>query len=147
MLSLIDRLLKRKPVADEKIKYRKQQFDYDCGQTCLTMLGYEGYRMFPGKEAVFQSKVAEIFGYTRDQILHIEFNGNTFFNNPHYLTVIGCTELEWHAVVGFKDQIYCPSLGIFKIPDYKKFIWSSVIGFQVPFAEDMKHTTVSDNQE
>jgi len=137
MPNLIAMLLKRKTklVADSRIRYGKQQSDYDCGQTCLDMLGYDGHRMFPGK-AVIEDKVAEIFGYARDQIRCIDFNEKTFFELPYFLTVMRGDQWGWHAVIGFKDQIYCPSLGIFKIPDYKKYIWNSTTGFPIPFAED-----------
>ena len=50
MLNLISKLLRRKPavIADERISYRKQEHDYDCGQTCLEMLGYSyAYALFP----------------------------------------------------------------------------------------------------
>lgn len=142
MSSLVDRLLKRKPkpIADEKISYRKQQFDYDCGQTCLDMLGWDGHQIFPEEfpeeRCFLGSKAAEIFGYTRNQISYTELNEDTFFENPYLLNVMRCDQWGWHAVIGFKDQIYCPSLGIFKIPEYTKYIWSSATGFPVPFAQE-----------
>ncbi len=65
MLSLIDRFLKRKPAANEKIKYIEQQFDYDCGQTCLDMLGHDGHNMFPDK-ALAREDLISIVGVKED---------------------------------------------------------------------------------
>ena len=143
MLNLIDRLLKQKPIADERIRYVKQRDDSDCGHACLCMLGYDGYQMFPRSRCIRVDKVAKIrvykvakkFGYTKNQISLIELNNNTFFEEPHFLTVMN--QSGFHAVIGFKDLIYCPSFGIFKIPDYTKYIYGlNTAGFPVPFADE-----------
>lgn len=156
MPTLIDRLLKRKPkpVANEKIEYRKQQFDYDCGQTCLGMLGWDGHQIFP-EGYIFISDLAEIFGHDINKIPLTKLDENTFFENPHLLTVMmgdtwGRTAIigfkdqspyfpifKMHAIIGFKDQVYCPSLGIFKIKDYRKFILDNLtVGFPIPLAQE-----------
>jgi hypothetical protein len=137
MQTLIERLFKRKskPVADKRIKYRRQKFDYDCGQTCLDMLGYNGYKIFPKPNGLTQDKVAEIFGHKSEEIISIEFSEQTYFDTPHFITVNTMAAWGWHNVIGYKDQIYCPSLGIFKIQDYKKYLWWGT-GFPIPFAED-----------
>ena len=141
MLNLVDRLLKQKPIADERIRYVKQRDDSDCGRACLCMMGYDGYQMFSRSGGIRVDKVAKKFGYTKNQISLIELNNNTFFEEPHFLTVSTMRAEQWgflavlHAVIGYKDQIYCPSLGIFKISEYTKYIWGRTIaGFPVPFA-------------
>ncbi len=138
MSSLIDRLLKRKPVADEKIRYIEQRFDYDCGQTCLDMLGYDGHKMFPGR-ALTREELRSIEGVKEDY--EIVLSETTHFEEPYIFDVPGVRDpSQYHFILVHGNRVYCPSLGVFKIKKYLRNIWSPRSAFQVPFAEDMKHT-------
>ena len=58
----------------------------------------------------------------------------SYFEDPHLLIVRPTTNHGNHFVLAYKDQIYCPSLGIFKILDFSRHVWSEVHAFSVPFA-------------
>ena len=138
MLSLIDRLLKRKPATDEKIRYIEQWLDYDCGQTCLDMLGYDGHNMFPGR-ALEREELISIEGVKEDY--EIVLSETTHFEEPYIFSVRSVVDpSQYHFILVHGNKVYCPSLGVFKIKKYLRNIWSPRSAFQVPFAEDMKHT-------
>ncbi|HEB46942.1 MAG TPA: hypothetical protein ENI22_00550 [Candidatus Pacearchaeota archaeon] len=147
MLSLIDRFLKRKPASNEKIKYIEQKFDYDCGQTCLEMLGYDGHNMFPDK-ALIREDLMSIVGVKEESYENIRSLIPSFPEEPCIFSVRMVADVpEYHWILVYENKVYCPSFGVFTIEEYLENIWSPLAAFQIPFAEDMKHTIVSGNQE
>jgi len=49
MITELVRKLAGKSLEDSPINHKFQMYEYDCGQTCLDMLGYDGHAMFPNK--------------------------------------------------------------------------------------------------
>ncbi len=138
--SLWDRLKLKKPAESEcELKYIPQQSDWDCGQTSLDMLGYDGHRMFPdvpltyrqtesikGVESVYADSYKDEKGYREGDVF--------FFDKPAMLDVVVPGLTEGHFVVGYKDKVYCPSLGVFYANDYLTRVFIPH-AFTVPFNE------------
>ena len=127
---LIKRLFNEELKKNDGIIHQYQRNDYDCGQTCLDMLGYDGHNMFQGK-ALEIKELASLPGVRR--LDDVRLSKNTYFENPCILNVMGATESEIrHYALAYKDRIYCPSLGVFKVKKYLRMIWSWVEIFEVP---------------
>jgi len=114
LIDTIRRLLEKEPEFDGKVKYFKQRFDYDCGQTCLDMLGYDGHGMFPTKNGMVREDLESIPGFRvieRESLRNSNKVWDLSFPEP-VLIDIRTFKAANHYVIGFKRFIYCPSLGV-----------------------------------
>lgn len=128
---LIKRLFNEESKKNDGIIHQYQSYDYDCGQTCLDMLGYDGHNMFPVRELKIE-ELASLPGIRR--LDDVRLSKNTYFENPCILIVMGATESEnRHYALAHKDKIYCPSLGVFKVKKYSRMVWYMGETFEVPF--------------
>lgn len=123
---LQNRRKKKWPVGKDGIIFKYQEDSYDCGQTCLEMLGYNGHQMFPEKRGLKEEELKLIEG-----VREIYPQGNHFFEMPSMIIVEFLLDQQLHWVVGYKDKIYCPGLGIKPNKKYRKYVWFKDV-FEVP---------------
>ena len=127
---------KNKPVGEDGIMFNYQEYDYDCGHTCLDMLGYDGHNMFPGKKGLERKELLTI-----DKVKNVFLSVDPkFFNIPHMIIVESIYYPEQqHWVVGYKDKIYCPSIGIKPVKEYSRYVWFFDF-FEIPLKVDQDKT-------
>jgi hypothetical protein len=114
---LQNRKKKKWPVGEDGIIFRYQEDSYDCGQTCLEMLGYEGHQMFPEKRGLREEELEKIDGVKTYE------GDNFFFKIPCMISTTNVFDEQRHWVIGHKDKIYCPTLGILPNKKYRKSVW------------------------
>ncbi|KKR78186.1 MAG: hypothetical protein UU23_C0002G0013 [Candidatus Curtissbacteria bacterium GW2011_GWA1_40_9] len=114
---------------DEKyeIKVKRQRSAYDCGQTCLEMLGYRDVReMYPNREL--------------ENLDLLQIAGSQFINkpegysytNPHMLLVKN-KSIGNHWVIRIEDKIICPLRGVYENQEFKRIFVDRVLQtFKVP---------------
>jgi len=139
VLGTLKRLLEREPEFDGKVRYFEQQFDHDCGQTCLKMLGYDGHAMYPD-EALPLDFLRDMPGVheidaRRDIQTHSNNIWDMSFPEPIVLSLRTLVNAD-HLVVGYKRFIYCPSLGVHHTLVYPRkaddSLWAPNYAFLVP---------------
>lgn len=123
---LQNRRKKKWPVGKDGIIFKYQEDSYDCGQTCLEMLGYNGHQMFPEKRGLTEEELKLIEGVR--EIYDPQYH---FFEKPSMIIVEFLLDEQLHWTVGYKDKIYCPGLGIEPIKKYSKYVWFRDL-FEVP---------------
>ena len=112
------------------IIHKYQQESYDCGQTCLDMLGYEGHLMFSARE-LSEEDLMEIPGVKRIFESDLGFN-TSFFECPYMIHVRDFSYGMGHWILGYKDKIFCPTQGIKSNKKYKRsVVWFNRI-YKVP---------------
>ena len=96
-----------------------QREDYDCGQTCLDMLGYEGRTLFPQRSVESQDFLS-IAGAKSLELL-ITMEEELDYDQPiiWVLMAKGQFTTPFHCVIRYKDQIYCPTIGQMDAKTYK----------------------------
>ena len=117
-----------------KIKLKIQSSNYACGQTCLDMLGYDGHKMFPGRE-VLSSDLRSIPG-TREVTVPVGEEEKLDYSYPHIWILLGKgkEKVSPHMVIRHKDMIYCPTLGKMDAHKYKaQYVAAVLQEFIVPF--------------
>ena len=133
-MNLIARLLGRNKEANP-IKYKHKRYSYDCTQTCLDMLGYDGHQMFPDK-AMTTKDLKSIPGV--ELILDDDTTPDStipqFFEQPNLILCSDSLieEYPWHCVLAFKDKVYCPDRGVRPASEYLKKVWVHEI-YEIPF--------------
>lgn len=96
-----------------EIKPLKQQSDYDCGQTCLEMLGYNNIRdIYPKKELIARD-LHELAGA---QAVEAQ---NADFTTPHMM-LIENKQIGRHWIVRINGKVICPVRGVFDADDFEK---------------------------
>ena len=117
-----------------RIKPILQRSNYDCGQTCLDMLGYDGHGMFPNEE-VSSSDLRSIHG-AREATVPIGQEETLDYSIPHIWILLGKDKVAGaqHWVIRHEDKIYCPTVGIMDAQDYKNSYVAFIMQeFAVPF--------------
>lgn len=123
VLGLIKKLFEDQKEDDDKIVYKKQTGDCDCVQTCLDMLGYDGHEIFPPEKfpgGVMDRHWRSISGAKRLDGVYLFYKPFKEINFPVIVAFTSIPSMQQHAVVVYKDRVYCPSLGVFPIRKYVK---------------------------
>jgi hypothetical protein len=129
MFELIKRKFPKVPQKKYDLKYVKQKYDWDCGQACLRMLGYDSYNIFPSKALSSEELLKKIPNV-------IDMSGESeskkyFFEKPMMFSIDVPWQDDNHWILCYKDKTYCPSLGVFYSKYYRKGF--KRFACQVPF--------------
>ena len=118
----IVRPVKRNDGAEYEINQKFQSSIFDCGQTTLDMLGYDGHAMFPGGEMT-ASDMRSIPG-VREVTVPVGEEETLDYNIPHVWGIQPKPEIaafmSGHFVIRYKNKIYCPSVGTMDAQEYKE---------------------------
>ena len=119
-----------------KIQQKLQETNYDCGQTCLEMLGYDGYGMFNGRE--MDSNDFRSLQGVEEVTVPIGQEENLDYSFPHIWLILPKARFvsgtSAHFVIRHRDQIYCPRVGTVNYQEYKqKYVGFVLQEFLVPF--------------
>lgn len=124
------------------IKPKLQKYDYDCGQTCLEMLGYSGHKMFPNRE-VQTSDLRSIPG-AQEVTVPVGQEETLDYSIPHVWILLGKGSVAGviHWVIRYKNRIYCPTLGEMNAQKYKqKYVAYILQEIIVPFKNQATPST------
>ena len=111
---------------------KRQESIFDCGQTVLDMLGYNGHEICPDHE-ISSRELLDIPGSRI--ILPTDREGELDYNYPKVLIILrkGKAAGAKHWVIRHKDKIYCPIDGVMEAEEYEKRCVSSVLQeFEIP---------------
>ncbi len=143
----------KNPAETVMIIPKLQKTNYDCGQTCLDMLGYDGNKMFPGVE-VSSSDLRSIPG-AKDLTLPVGQEETLDYSYPHIWILLGKDKVAGaqHWVIRHGDKIYCPTVGVMDSKEYKNryvaFILQIFVvpfkGQEVPYRYYKNHQSSIDN--
>lgn len=129
------------PKSKHDLTYAKQKYDWDCGQACLKMLGYDSYRIFPNKELSpleLKAKIPNVI-----DMLGEKESYDLFFEKPMMFSI----DIPWldygHWILCYKDKTYCPSLGVFYSKYYKEGFRR--LAYQVPFFHEIVQKQKEEN--
>lgn len=117
-----------------RIKQKLQRSNFDCGQTCLDMLGYDGHNMFPDQE-LSSSDLRTILG-AQEVTVPVGQEETQDYTYPHIWIVLGKDKVAGalHCVIRHGDKIYCPTVGTVVAQEYKKQYVAFILqGYVVPF--------------
>ena len=119
-----------------ELKQLFQKSNYDCGHTCLEMLGYNGHEMFSGREMT-SGDMRSIPG-VREVTVPIGLEETLDYNLPHVWAILPkprfATRTSGHFVIRYKEKIFCPRVGTVDSKEYKKKYVAFVMQeFLVPF--------------
>lgn len=110
-----------------------QQGKFDCGQTVLDMLGYDGHGMFPTGE-VTSDMLRSIPG-TKELTLPVGREEEIDYNYPKVWSVLGkgVVKGKMHWVIRHKETIYCPTRGVMSSKKFKKKYVAFILQeFEIP---------------
>lgn len=118
-----------------EIKQQLQQDNYDCGHTCLDMLGYDGHRMFSGK--MMNSTDMSSLPGARDVTVPVGQEESLDYSHPHVWTILPkpdfAAQTAMHFVIRYNNKIFCPSVGTMDSQEYKeKYVAFVLQQFLVP---------------
>lgn len=118
-----------------ELKQLFQRSNYDCGHTCLEMLGYDGHEMFSGREMT--SKDMRSIPGAREVTVRIGQEETLDYAVPHVWSLLPKPEFvastTAHFVIRYKDKIFCPSVGTLNSEEYKiKYVAFVLQEFIVP---------------
>lgn len=115
----------------DEIKYQKQRFDYDCGHTCLDMLGYDGHGIFESPKGLSDEWIMACIPNVQGVDPSLARNDN--FESPHLLIIE--TRSGYHCVLAYGDKIYCPQTGVWEASEFPSRLETRAM-LQIPFAKD-----------
>ena len=105
-----------------EIKQQLQRYNYDCGHTCLDMLGFDGHNMFNGREMT--SEDMRSLPGTMEVTVPVGQEETIDYRIPHVWAILPKPEFaagtSAHFVIRHRDNIYCPSVGIVDSNEYKQ---------------------------
>ena len=130
-----------------KIKPMLQRSNYDCGQTALDMLGYDGHRMFPNGE-VSSSDLKSIQG-AKEVTVPVGQEETLNYSTPHIWILLGKDKVAGaqHWVIRHEDKIYCPTVGTMDAQEYKnRYVAFILQEFVVPFSGQKLTDIVEDTK-
>ena len=111
------------------ITAQRQKTEYDCGQTCLDMLGYDGHGMFPTR-LLTTKQLMSIEGVVLRE--DIDNPHKTFYDEP--CMIVTTNFIIGHWTIGYKDRIFCPSRGILTPKQFfRNRLYYHPDVYQVPF--------------
>ena len=117
-----------------QIEQKIQSGNFDCGQTCLDMLGYDGHNMFPNQE-VSSSDLRSIPG-AQEVTVPVGQEETLDYTYPHIWSLLGKDKVAGaqHWIIRYGDKIYCPTVGTVDAQEYKKGYVAFILQeFVVPF--------------
>lgn len=108
------------PQEAHAIEPKLQTSNFDCGQTCLDMLGYDGHNMFP-KNEVSSSDLRSIPGAQEVTVLTGQ-EETLDYTYPHIWILLGKDKVAGaqHWAIRHGNKIYCPTVGTMDSDEYKK---------------------------
>ncbi len=123
-------------LGDKKINPKLQKSDFDCGHTCLKMLGYDIRQTVDGR-GITTWDISGVPGFklVRD-IVGVDENIN--YDSPHLWLILGKDKVVGarHWVIRYKDKVYCPTLGEVDAKTYKEKYVAYVLNVYIaPFNE------------
>jgi len=121
------------PQETRVIESKLQTSNFDCGQTCLDMLGYDGHNMFPKKE-VSSSDLLSIPG-AQEVTVPVGQEETLNYTYPHIWILLGKDKVAGaqHWVIRHGNKIYCPTVGTMDFDEYKnKYVALILQEFVVP---------------
>lgn len=133
----VPKLYEKMPFSEKEelsVKQKFQKSNFDCGQTCLDMLGYDGHKMFPDHE-IFSSDLRSIPG-AQEIMIPVGHEETLDYSYPHIWILLGKDRVEGarHWVIRHRDKIYCPTVGTMDSDEYKKkYIAFILQKFILPF--------------
>jgi hypothetical protein len=116
-----------------------QQSNFDCGQTVLDMLGYDGHKMFPNRE-ISSGDLRSIPG-AEEVTLPVGREEELDYTYPKVWIFIGKGKVAGpnHWVIRHKEKIYCPSVGEMNAAEYKtKYVGFVLQEFDIPVKNNPK---------
>ncbi len=117
-----------------RIKQKLQNSNFDCGQTCLDMLGYDGHELFPNQE-VSSFDLRSIPG-AQEVTVPAGQEETLDYTYPHIWILLGKDKVAGaqHWIIRHGDNIYCPTVGTMDAKEYKKKYVAFILQeFVVPF--------------
>ena len=116
------------------IEHKFQESPFDCGQTCLDMLGYDGHHMFPNRE-VTSSDLRSI-PEAQEVTVPCGKEETLDYTYPHIWILLGKDKVAGaqHWIIRHGDKIYCPTVGTIDAQEYKdRYVAFVLQQFVVPF--------------
>ncbi len=105
-----------------ELKQQLQRSNYDCGHTCLDMLGYKGHEMFYGREMTSGDMRSLL--EAKEVTVPVGQEETLDYIIPHVWSVLPKPEFaaktSAHFVIRYKDKIFCPSVGTVDSEEYKR---------------------------
>lgn len=113
------------------IEVKRQQGSFDCGQTCLEMLGYQGREMVKDRP-VDTLDIGRIDGVKWGEEEYSE-------SSATQMILLQLKSGSNHWVVGNKDVIVCPARGVYGAKEYKEnYVERILYRFEVPLLYQIK---------
>src|SRR5258708_4775293 len=103
-----------------EIKSILQRYDYDCGQACLCMLGFDAYKLFPKKKQGLSTSDLFTIPQAIELSSHDEDVKTYDYSFPILLIFTGKGPIDGltHWVIRYKNWVFCPGAGKVKAATY-----------------------------
>jgi len=122
MVRFFKRLSMKVSSKNAEIKFIRQKHRWDCAHTCLNMLKYDSYSIFPEKDGINTDHILNKILFSKKLDLY-ENREKSFYDNPILITVrTSFQDNVSHLILGYLDKIYDPLYrkGIYWAEKYMK---------------------------